>query len=147
MLTAILNSIYRELIRASLSGAKITGERYHALYVDDALDARDAFSDAEVEGVAQWWDNSFYNRIADERTSTRCVIGQRLREDDLPGHLLERDGLSMWEWLCIPQLWDQESEDTRRTTGLGWTDPRTYVRPAEGQPAPQPLERPPPVPY
>jgi len=25
MLTAILNSIYRELIRASLSGAKITG--------------------------------------------------------------------------------------------------------------------------
>lgn len=109
---------------ATTTGAKVTGERYHGLYVDDALDATEAFSQVEVDGVNTWWDQSFYNRVADEQTSTRCVIGQRLREDDLPGHLIERDGLGAWEWLVIPQIWDDEAEKSRRTTLLGWTDPR-----------------------
>lgn len=109
---------------STTTGAGVTGIRFMGLFVDDALDARKAFQQVEVDKVNQWWDQAFYNRIADERTSTRCIIGQRLREDDLPGHLLERDGLDMWEILKIPQMWEREEEDTRHTTALGWTDPR-----------------------
>jgi predicted phage terminase large subunit-like protein len=109
---------------ATTTGAGVTGHRFMGLFVDDALDARKAFQQTEVDKVNQWWDQAFYNRIADEKTSTRCIIGQRLREDDLPGHLLERDGLARWEIVKIPQQWEQAEEDTRHVTGLGWTDPR-----------------------
>ena len=47
------------------------------------------------------------------------MIGQRVHETDLAGHLLEQGG---WEHLCLPA----EFEETRRcTTSIGWTDPRT----------------------
>lgn len=111
---------------ATTTGAGVTGHRFNGLYVDDALDARKAFQDVEVNKVNLWWDQAWWNRIADEKTSTRCVIGQRLREDDLPGHVLERDGLETWEWLMIPQLWGESEEGSRRVTSLGWTDPREY---------------------
>ncbi len=49
------------------------------------------------------------------------MIGQRLHEDDLPGHLLAEGG---WEHICLPM----EFETGRmKPTSLGWTDPRPEV--------------------
>jgi len=99
---------------------RIIGERYNGLWCDDPLDAQDANSVAEVTTVNTWWDTSWSNRVADEKTSTRCLIMQRLRENDPTGHLLERES-QYWELLRIPQEWE---EAQRRTTSLGWSDPR-----------------------
>lgn len=111
------------LRQATTTNAMVTGERYDGLFVDDPLDAKKAlaYTSADVKAVNDWWDTSFWNRIADEATSHRCIIGQRLREDDLCGYVMEKMGVGFWEWLCIPQLWE---ETQRRTTSLGWTDPR-----------------------
>ena len=47
------------------------------------------------------------------------MIGQRLHEDDLPGHLLAEGG---WEHICLPM---QFEPGRMKPTSLGWTDPRT----------------------
>jgi predicted phage terminase large subunit-like protein len=107
--------------QALSTGSRITGARPHALFVDDALDAAEAFSKAARDAVNLSWDQAIANRLSDLQTGTRCVIQQRLHPEDLAGHILATEPEN-WEVLCIPQL----HEEARRTvTSLGWTDPRT----------------------
>jgi predicted phage terminase large subunit-like protein len=110
---------------AITAGARVTGDRGDALFVDDPLDAADAYSQSARDAVLDWWDQAFANRLNDLRTGTRCIIAQRLHEKDLPGHLLAREP-DEWERLVIPMEWE---ESQRFTTSLGWTDPRK----AEGE--------------
>lgn len=106
---------------ALTAGAKVTGDRADGLFVDDPLDAQEAYSKAARDQKLIWWDQAFANRLNNASTGTRCVIMQRLHEEDLAGHVLELEA-SQWELLLIPQEWE---ESARRTTSLGWTDPRT----------------------
>jgi predicted phage terminase large subunit-like protein len=113
---------------AATTGQRITGERYNGMFVDDALDAQLAFQQVEVDRInIEWWDNGAFNRVVpddmlavNQPRSTRCIIGQRLREDDICGHVIESNPES-WEVLVVPQEWEEKQ---RRTTSLGWTDPR-----------------------
>ena len=111
---------------AATTGQRITGERYNGIWVDDALDAQMAFQQVEVDRInIEWWDNGAFNRVVPFREgaknrSTRCLIGQRLREDDIFGHSLELMA-EIWEVLVIPQEWEEKQ---RRVTSIGWTDPR-----------------------
>lgn len=98
-------------------GSKVTGDRADALFVDDPLDALDAFSKAERERVLTWWGQAFRNRVNEPEKSTRVVIMQRLHEDDLSGHLLKSGD---FEHVCLPQ----EYEPTEAETFLGLVDPR-----------------------
>ena len=110
---------------AVTAGQRITGDRADALLVDDPLDATDAYSKSSRDSVLGWFDQAFANRLNDLRTGTRCIIAQRLHQEDLPGHLLAREP-DEWETLIIPMEWE---DSQRRTTSLGWTDPRK----AEGE--------------
>jgi hypothetical protein len=74
--------------QAITTGSRVTGTRPHALFVDDPLDAADAYSKAARDEVLVWWDQAFANRLADLRRGTRCVIQQRLHCEDLAGHIL-----------------------------------------------------------
>ena len=106
---------------ATTSGSRVTGDRAHALFVDDPLDAQDAYSKAAREAVIVWYSQAFGNRLNDLRTGKRCVIQQRLHTEDLVGFLLGTER-NEWEHLCIPM----EFEESRAfTTSIGWTDPRT----------------------
>lgn len=106
--------------QATTTGAKITGQRPHAIFCDDPLDAGDTFSKAAREACATWWMHAYANRIADPTSGSRCLIAQRLHQQDLPGVILETEGAD-WEQLIIPM----EHEESRRIiTSLGWTDPR-----------------------
>lgn len=99
-------------------GSKVTGDRAHALFVDDPLDAADAPSKLAREAVTFWWDQALANRLADLQTDTRIVIMQRLHEEDLSGHLLAQGG---WEHLCLPMEFEVGA---KKKTFLGWSDPR-----------------------
>jgi len=62
-------------------------------------------------------------RLNNPKTSAKVVVMQRLHENDLTGHLLEKmqaDG-EHYEHLCLPA----EYEENQRVTCLGWRDPRT----------------------
>lgn len=103
------------------SGSKITGSRADSLFVDDALDAADAYSDNARTTVIDWWRQAFANRLNDAQTGTRCIIQQRLHPEDLVGWILASEP-DQWEVLTIPMEWE---ESRRFTTSLGWSDPRT----------------------
>jgi predicted phage terminase large subunit-like protein len=105
--------------RAVTTGASITGERADALFIDDPIDAKKAYSDAERLSSITWYDQAFSSRLNDMSTGTRCLIMQRLHEEDLTGHLLKSN---QWEHLMIPAEFEQKR---RSTTCLNWTDPRT----------------------
>ena len=100
--------------RAIGADAAVTGDRAHALFVDDPTDASNANSDAAKASVRNWWDTAFSNRVKDWERYSRIVIMQRLAVDDLSGHILQLGG---FEHICLPLLYDPQRPDPR--------DPRT----------------------
>lgn len=107
--------------------AKITGDRYDALFVDDPNDPEEAHSETVRTSINDRWTSTIYNRVNDLRTSLRIGIQQRVHEDDWSGHVLQEGG---WEHVCIPmeyepQRLDAERDGIPRTTAIGWSDPRT----------------------
>jgi phage terminase large subunit-like protein len=101
-----------------------TGEGGEFIVVDDSLKAQDADSDTEREKVNQTWDESLSTRANDPKTARRVIIGQRLHQDDLPGHVIEKmktPGAHQYEVLCLPARYEPQ----RFFSGIGLKDPRT----------------------
>lgn len=112
--------------RAISAGSRITGQRGHAIIVDDPNDAQETFSKAARDRIMLWWDQAACNRLNDLSTGNRIIIQQRLHEDDLTGHVFALQPES-WERLIIRQEYETPTKDSPALppTGLGWTDPRT----------------------
>ena len=88
------------------AGGVVTGDRADFLGVDDANDAKEIHQKSHrVQINENWWDNAWHNRIADPTASKRGVIMQRLHEEDLAGHIVEKEGLAsnggVWAHLVI----------------------------------------------
>ena len=103
-------------------GGKTTGFRGDTVLFDDIIGVQDANSPSKRAEANEWFRESAQNRVNDATYSSRVLIMQRVHEDD-PGALAMKMG---YEPLIIPMEWD---EQFRRTTSIGWTDPRT----AEGE--------------
>lgn len=110
-------------------GAAVTGDRANGLFMDDMLDAADAESKVAREAFKTWYPG-FSNRVADMESSTRCMIAQRLHEDDPVGFLLKSGD---WEHLVIRQEFELEHDNPNdknspkvrpKPTSIGWEDPR-----------------------
>lgn len=103
------------------------GEGGDFIIVDDSLKAQDADSDTEREKVNKSWDESLSTRANNPKTVRRVIIGQRLHEDDLPGHVIEKmkeEGAHQYELLCLPARY----EPNRFVSVLGLRDPRKKLR-------------------
>lgn len=109
-------------------GGAVTGEGGDILVVDDPLKAQEADSDAVREQVNETYDQVLSTRANDPRSARRVIIMQRLHENDLSGHLLEKmnePGAPRYEHLCLPT----EFEPKRFFSSIGLDDPRR--RPGE----------------
>lgn len=92
-----------------------TGEHGDDVLVDDPLDPMGAASSAELDAVLEWWTGTMPTRYRDHKTSTRCLIMQRLHERDLTREF-KRAGAVM---LCLPLRYESRHPDR-------WPrDPRT----------------------
>jgi predicted phage terminase large subunit-like protein len=104
-----------------------TGERADIVIVDDPTSRDQAESDRQRTVANQWWNGTMWNRVNDPKTGHHVVIQQRLHEDDLTGHLLEKGG---YVHLMLPQEYEPERScatpvwgDPRKTAGqLLWPD-------------------------
>jgi predicted phage terminase large subunit-like protein len=106
------------------TGGMGTGEGGSIIITDDALKAQDASSDLERLKVNEWWDKTMSTRGNDPKTVSRIVVMQRLHEDDLTGHLVEKmqeEGASQYEHLVLPMRY----EPNRFFSSIGLKDPRT----------------------
>ena len=104
--------------------AAVTGEGADILIVDDPLKAQDANSQVIRTQVNEIFDTTLTTRANDPRTVRRVIIMQRLHQDDLTGHLLDRlsnDLQPAYEHLCLPT----EYEPHRFFSSIGHQDPRT----------------------
>ena len=84
----------------------VTGEGGDLLVVDDPLRAQDADNAAQREKVNEIYDQALTTRANNPKNPHRVIIMQRLHEQDLTGHLLERgaglDAGERTQHLCLP---------------------------------------------
>jgi predicted phage terminase large subunit-like protein len=106
--------------KAQSAGSRVTGDRADDIFCDDPLDAAEAFSKPARDSIITWWTQAASNRLNDLRTGGRCIIMQRLHEEDLTGYVLKYEP-DDWERLIIRQEYELNSDKT----SLGWSDPRT----------------------
>jgi len=105
-------------IKAVTVGGRTTGFRADSFLIDDPLNVTDAGSAVKRAEALEWFKEAAQNRVNDAVGSAIVVIAQRVHEEDVPA-LAMRMG---YDSLIIPMRWD---ESFRRTTKIGWTDPRT----------------------
>jgi len=79
----------------------ITGKRGNFLLIDDPVDASKAFSDVVIASANQTFDQALSSRLNDPTKDSIGLIMQRLRTNDLTGHLLAKKA-TRWTHVKIP---------------------------------------------
>lgn len=115
------NSYNGYRLATSVDGAT-TGEGGDIIVIDDPHNVQEGESEADRKNVLTWWDEAMSTRLNNTRTGSYVVVGQRVHEDDLSGHILEREKRD-WVHLCLPARY--EGENRIHNSPLNWTDPRT----------------------
>lgn len=106
---------------ATSVGGTLTGTGGSIIGIDDPHNTVDMESEDIIQGVCDWWDTGASTRLNDPVEGSFFVIMQRLRQNDLSGHILDQNG-GEWTHLCLPM----EYESARHCiTSIGFSDPRT----------------------
>lgn len=107
---------------ATSVGGSLTGEGANIICVDDALNALHANYTALRDAANTWWSESMSTRLNNPITDAKIVVGQRLHEDDIFGHILSEDDAGDYVHLMIPMRYDT---GRHCVTTTGWEDPRS----------------------
>ena len=102
-------------------GGGTTGEWAMVICIDDPNAANEAFSEATIQTTIDWWDQTMSTRLNDPKRGAYIIIQQRLAEDDLSGHVLEKN-IGEWTHLMLPMRFEKSRSFV---TVIGWQDPRT----------------------
>ena len=86
----------------------LTGRGGDVLILDDILKPDDALSETKRQSVNDWYDNTLLSRLNNKENGIIIIVMQRLHQDDLIGHVLERG--EEWEMLRFPAIAEQEEE-------------------------------------
>lgn len=92
---------------ATFVGGVLTGRGAGFLIIDDPLKPEEAASESQRRAVNDWYDHTLVTRLNDKRDGCIIIIMQRLHEDDLVGHVQEKD---YWKVLRFPAI----AEDDER---------------------------------
>ena len=94
-----------------------TGKRASYLLIDDPNNAMAGLAD--IEATKEWFGKTWMSRLNDQENGPMIIVGQRLHEDDLIGHVLKLGG---WEHVNLPEEYEPGRESE---TSLGTYDIRT----------------------
>lgn len=90
---------------ATSVGGAVTGEGGNFLIVDDPHNPTHIFSESRRNAALQWFDQTFSSRLDDKKKGVFVIVMQRLHENDLTGHLLNKKG-SEWVHIALPAISD-----------------------------------------
>jgi predicted phage terminase large subunit-like protein len=107
---------------ATSVGGVLTGRGADILIIDDPLKPEEAASEVERKKVNDWYDHTLLTRLNDKRDGRIIVIMQRLHQNDLTGHLLEKEH---WKVLRFPAI---AAEDETFSVPTPFGNVRTYSR-------------------
>ena len=102
-------------------GSRVTGKGADIIILDDPNATNDAESDAVLKTTNDFYDNTLRSRLNNKKYGSIICVQQRVAENDLTGHLLEKYG-SEFEHFMVPMEYDPGRSFT---TSIGWKDPRT----------------------
>ena len=88
-------------------GGVLTGRGADLLILDDILKPEDAFSDARRKSANEWFSHTLYSRLDSKADGVIIIVQQRLHEDDLVGHVLNRDE---WRVIRFPAIAETDEE-------------------------------------
>ena len=88
---------------ATSVGGTLTGRGGNLIVLDDAIDPKQAMSEASRKSVMQWFQNTLLSRLNLKSEDVIIIVMQRLHVDDLVGVLLEQGG---WHHLNLPAIAD-----------------------------------------
>jgi len=89
------------------TGGSITGFHAHAIVIDDPIDPRAAFSEAEMTNVNNWMRETLPTRKVEKKIVPTILIMQRLHENDPTGEWLERVEEGDIKHICLPAELDE----------------------------------------
>lgn len=118
-------------ISTSVKGGITTGLGGDIQVLDDPLSADDALSDAETNNALIWHDGVWRSRVNDPNRSQKVYIAQRLRENDILGHVAEREG-HRWVKLILPMEYEKKHfcvTFKNDGTGIKPNDPPIFTDP------------------
>lgn len=87
---------------ATSVGGVLTGRGADFIIIDDPMKPEDALSETQRTNVNEWFDGTLLSRLNDKANGCIIIIMQRLHQDDLVGHVLEKHG--KWEVLNLPAI-------------------------------------------
>lgn len=93
---------------SSVAG-KAIGRHFHGIHVDDPVKPLTAQTDTQAVGAQllqanEWWTGTMATRIADPKYLFRSVVMQRLHEQDLSRHCIDKG----YTHLCLPMHFDPD---------------------------------------
>lgn len=106
--------------RQAMAVASMTGARGDRVIWDDPHSVEDALSDAKRTAALRVFDETLPTRLNNPDRSAIVVIMQRLHQNDVSGHILERD--LGYTHLCLPMEFEPER---RCVTSIEFSDPRS----------------------
>jgi predicted phage terminase large subunit-like protein len=90
---------------ATSVGGVLTGRGADIIILDDPLKPDEAISEAQRQGVNDWFDNSLLSRLNDKATGCIIIVMQRVHQDDLVGHVLEQ---GHWDMVSFPAITEED---------------------------------------
>ena len=90
---------------ATSVGGVLTGRGADVILIDDPLKPADAMSESRRAAANEWFDSTLYSRLNDKQKGAIVIVMQRLHEDDLVGHALEKEG---WDVVSFPAIAEED---------------------------------------
>ncbi len=108
-------------------GGSVTGRGGDIKIFDDPIKVDDANSEVIRDGVNREYDETLSNRVTDPSIAAEVIVMQRVHENDLSGHILERKRDTVH--LCLPAEHDITRHCVTRWIDhegdeVEWEDPR-----------------------
>ena len=97
---------------ATSVGGVLTGRGGDILIIDDPLKPDEAISEVARKRVNEWYDHTLLSRLNNKNDGCIIVIMQRLHQDDLVGHLLEKEEFTMVRFMAIAEEDETYSVDS-----------------------------------
>jgi predicted phage terminase large subunit-like protein len=93
-------------VMAVSTGGSVTGFGTHFLIIDDLHKADEALTPVGRDTAIQFYQNTLVSRFNDPAHGRTIVVGQRLHEEDIVGHLLQNG--SDWHHICLPAIAERD---------------------------------------